>query len=140
MGENRLAIGGTSHPWGKDIGRQKSPTAEARILLSHSPDEVYKAAGWGIDLVLSGHVHGGQVRLPVIGPILAPSRFSRRFDRGFFRIGRTLMFVSQGIGAKDPIRVGCHPEVTRFVLRSRKATSESFMDDSNDAIAEVAVS
>ena len=46
-----------------------------------------------------------------------PSRYSRRFDRGFFRVGSTLMHVSQGIGAKDPLRVGCPPEVTRIILR-----------------------
>ena len=68
--------------------------------------------------MLSGHNHGGQVRLPVIGPILMPSLYSRRFDRGFFRSGRTLMHVSQGVAGKHPVRYGCLPEISRLVLRA----------------------
>ncbi|MDB5353332.1 MAG: cpdA 5 [Planctomycetota bacterium] len=131
IGENRVALGGTSYPWGKDLGLRDLPATEIRIVLSHSPDEVYKASKWGVDLMLCGHNHGGQVRLPGFGPVLTPSRFSRRFDRGFFRVGETLMFVSQGIGAKDPIRIGCIPEVTRLVLKSR-ATSLGLIDASRD--------
>ncbi len=116
-GGDRIAIGGTSHPWGKDLFRRPAPAADLSLVLSHSPDEIYRAAGLGVDAVFSGHNHGGQVRLPGIGPILMPSRYSRRFDRGFFRVGSTLMHVSQGIGAKDPLRVGCPPEVTRIILR-----------------------
>ena len=88
------------------------PPAEFRLLLSHCPDQFYRAAGWGMDLVLSGHNHGGQIRLPAVGPVFMPSRYSRRFDRGFFRRGRTLMYVTEGIA-------GTHPAATaarrRFV-------------------------
>lgn len=113
----RLAIGGTTAPWGKDLARRPVPDADAHLLLSHSPDQVYWAASMGVDLMVCGHNHGGQVRLPIIGPVLMPSRFSRRFDRGFFRVGRTLMFVGQGLGAKDPLRIGCPPEVVRITLQ-----------------------
>ena len=71
--------------------------------------------------MLSGHNHGGQIRLPVLGPVFMPSIYSRRFDRGFFRSGQTLLYVSEGIGGKHPIRYGCPPEVCRFVLRSGSA-------------------
>ena len=114
----RLAIGGTTAPWGKDLARRPIPHADAHLLLSHSPDQVYRAARMGVDLMLCGHNHGGQVRLPIIGPILMPSLFSRRFDREFFRVGRTLMFVGQGLGAKDPLRIGCSPEIVRMTLHS----------------------
>jgi predicted MPP superfamily phosphohydrolase len=91
-------------------------------LLSHSPDQVASASRWGIDLVLSGHNHAGQIRLPVVGPIFMPSLYSRRFDRGFFRQGRTLLYVSHGIGGQYPIRSGgCVPELTRLVLRTATA-------------------
>jgi predicted MPP superfamily phosphohydrolase len=57
--------------------------------------------------------------LPLIGPIFMPSLFSRHFDRGFFRAGRTLMYVGHGIGSQHPIRFGgCVPEITRLVLRA----------------------
>jgi predicted MPP superfamily phosphohydrolase len=112
-----LAIGGTSYPWGPALDPRAMPEADFRLLLSHTPDLLYRAAAWGIDLMLSGHNHGGQVRLPVVGPIFMPSRYSRRFDRGFFRAGPTLMHVSQGVAGEHPLRYGCVPEVSRIVLR-----------------------
>jgi predicted MPP superfamily phosphohydrolase len=113
-----LAIGGTSFPWGPRLDLREMPGADFRLLLSHTPDQFARAARGGIDLVLAGHNHGGQVRLPLIGPVFMPSVYSRRYDRGFFQSRRTLMYVGQGIGGQHPIRYGgCVPELTRFVLR-----------------------
>ena len=114
----RLVIGGTSYPWGRDLDPSRMPAGDFRILMSHAPDQVFRAAQWGMDLMLCGHNHGGQIRLPVLGPILMPSRYGRRFDRGFYREGPTTMFVGQGIGGKHPLRFGCLPEVTRMRLTS----------------------
>jgi len=113
-----LALGGTSEPWGPALDHDAAPEADFRLVLSHSPDQFPRAASKGAHLVLAGHNHGGQVRLPVLGPILMPSRYSRHFDRGFFRSGEALLHVSQGLGGKHPIRYGCHPEITRLTLRS----------------------
>jgi predicted MPP superfamily phosphohydrolase len=113
-----LALGGTAAPWGPDVDPHVMPPADFRILLSHSPDRFYRAARSGINLVFAGHNHGGQIRLPLVGPVFMPSRYSRRFDRGFFRRGRTLMYVSEGIAGRHPVRYGCLPEVTRFTLRN----------------------
>jgi predicted MPP superfamily phosphohydrolase len=113
-----LALGLTSEPWGRPLPWKAMPPADFRILLSHSPDQFYAASDHGIDLALAGHNHGGQIRLPLIGPVFMPSRYSRRFDRGFFRHRQTLMYVSEGVAGKHPVRYGCPPEVTRFVLRS----------------------
>jgi predicted MPP superfamily phosphohydrolase len=123
----RLAIGGTSYPWGPALDPESMPDADFRLLLSHTPDRFPQAARWGIDLMLSGHNHAGQVRLPVVGPVLMPSMYSRRYDRGFFRSGRTLMYVGQGISGRHPLRYGgCVPELTRLVLRvARPATLPS---------------
>jgi predicted MPP superfamily phosphohydrolase len=121
-GGTALAIGGTSYPWGSLPDPSTIPSADYRILLSHSPDMLYRASSWGVDLMLSGHNHGGQIRLPVLGPILMPSRYSRRFDRGFFRHDRTLLYVSRGVGGKDPIRYGAPPEIARFVLQPAPRT------------------
>jgi uncharacterized protein len=113
-----VAIGGTSAPWGPAFDRRNVPPADFRLLLSHSPDLFYRAQDWNVDLMLSGHNHGGQIRLPLVGPVFMPSRYSRRFDRGFFRQGQTLMYVSEGVAGKHPVRYGCPPEVTRFVLHA----------------------
>lgn len=112
-----LALGGTSFPWGPPLDFRANADADFRILLSHSPDQYYRAVSSGIDLMFSGHNHGGQVRLPGLGPVVMPSVYSRRFDRGFFRSAGTLMHVGQGVGGKHPIRFGCVPELGRFVLR-----------------------
>lgn len=118
-GGTSLAIGGTSAPWGPALELSTLPEADFRIVLSHTPDLFYRIARWkAVDLLFCGHNHGGQIRLPLVGPVLMPSRFSRRFDRGFFRNGRTLMHVSQGLGAKHPIRYNCPPELTRVVLQA----------------------
>jgi predicted MPP superfamily phosphohydrolase len=113
-----IALGGTAAPWGPDLDPRAMPPADFRIVLSHSPDRFYRAVRWGIDLMFAGHNHGGQIRLPLVGPVFMPSRYSRRFDRGFFRRNRTLMYVSEGIAGMHPVRYGCPPEVTRFVLRT----------------------
>jgi len=113
----RLAIGGTCAPWGPGIPDDAIPPADFALLLSHTPDLIYKSARQGWDFVLAGHNHAGQVRLPILGPALMPSVYSRRFEQGFFRVSPSLMYVGQGIGCKHPIRYGCHPEIARFTLR-----------------------
>ncbi len=120
-----IALGGTSEPWGPRLDYAAMPDADFRILLSHSPDQFPRAASRGVDLVLAGHNHGGQIRLPVFGPILMPSRYSRHFDRGFFRAGDSLLYVSQGVAGKHPIRYGCSPEITRFTLRAAVAAARA---------------
>jgi predicted MPP superfamily phosphohydrolase len=121
VGGATTAIGGTSAPWGPAFEPSDVPPADLRILLSHSPDLFYTAPDWGVDLMLSGHNHGGQIRLPFVGSVFMPSRYSRRLDRGFFRRGRTLLYVSEGVGGKHPVRYGCLPEAALFVLRATNA-------------------
>jgi uncharacterized protein len=122
FGGAAMALGGTSAPWGPALDPAEMPEADFRLLLSHSPDLLPKAARWGVDLMLSGHNHAGQVRLPVVGPVFMPSVYSRHYDRGFFRSGPTLLHVSQGVAGQHPIRLGgCVPEITRLVLRRAAA-------------------
>lgn len=120
VGGATLALGGTSAPWGPAIDYGSMREADFRLVLSHSPDQFPRAAASGVELVIAGHNHGGQIRLPGFGPILMPSRYSRHFDRGFFRSrdGASTLYVSEGVGGKHPIRYGCTPEITRFVLRA----------------------
>jgi hypothetical protein len=94
------------------------PAGPFRLCLSHTPDNIAWARRAGIDLMLSGHVHGGQIRFPVIGSMLVPSRYGRRYDCGVFAEGPTLLHVSRGLSGEHPLRYGCRPEVTRITLRS----------------------
>jgi predicted MPP superfamily phosphohydrolase len=90
------------------------------ILMAHEPDYVdvfAKDPNFGlVDLVLSGHTHGGQVRLPVAGPLILPS-LGRKYVEGHFQIGRTQLYVNRGIGTVGlPMRFDCPAEITHFTL------------------------
>ena len=93
---------------------------ERLMKMSHFtrlPDNIRWARRKGMDLMLSGHVHGGQIRFPVVGSMLVPSRYSRRYDCGVFAEGPTLLHVSRGLSGEHPLRFGSRPEVTRLTLR-----------------------
>ena len=83
------------------------------VLLSHRPElfEIY--ADCGVDLVLSGHAHGGQFRLPFIGGLIAPNQgLFPKYDAGLFTDGNTNMIISRGLGNSIiPIRLNNRPEV-----------------------------
>jgi len=83
------------------------------ILLSHSPDIFYKAVDYKINLVLTGHLHGGQVKFPFIKfAIYSPSKYGLYFLGGLFKNGSTEMYVNRGIGESHfPIRICARPEV-----------------------------
>jgi hypothetical protein len=87
------------------------------ILLSHSPDIVNEASARGADLMLSGHTHGGQVVIPLIGPTSGASRYGPRYASGVFRVRGTTMFVTRGVGeVVVPMRMYCDPEIALLTL------------------------
>jgi hypothetical protein len=70
------------------------------ILLAHNPDYFPQYAGWGAELVLSGHVHGGVVRIPGVGGVISTNfRLFPKYDGGLFREGNAVMILSRGLGA-----------------------------------------
>ena len=87
------------------------------LVLSHHPDVVDLLDHRRADLLVCGHTHGGQIRVPFFGSIVVPSRHEARYASGFHRQGSVLMYVSRGIGAIPPLRILCKPEVATFVLR-----------------------
>jgi len=96
-------------------------TAEPVVLMCHSPDYVddlrMHPAGRAVSLVLSGHTHGGQVRLPFTPPLYLPPG-GRRYIEGLFQFGSTQLYVNRGIGSVGlPIRFNCRPEITLLTLR-----------------------
>ena len=90
------------------------------IAISHHPDIIDLVEPRRIDLLLCGHTHGGQIRLPFFGAIVVPSRHEGEFAFGFHRVRNVLMYVSRGIGAIPPVRVLCRPEVATFTIRKGK--------------------
>ena len=90
---------------------------EPVILLGHEPDfaDTVRAYG-GVDLMLAGHSHGGQVRIPGITPAFLPV-MGRKYVRGLYRLGDLQLYVNRGIGAVHlPVRFRCPPEITLFTL------------------------
>ena len=90
------------------------------ILLSHRPELFDTYADQGMDLVLSGHAHGGQFRLPFIGGLVAPNQgFFPEYDAGIYMEGNTNMLVSRGIGNSIlPFRINNRPEVILIELQA----------------------
>jgi hypothetical protein len=89
---------------------------EMKLVLAHNPVILRRAARAGVDLVLSGHTHGGQVTWR--SEKSASGRPRRRLLRGLGRQGRTQIYVTRGLGTVVlPIRYGCPPEISLLELR-----------------------
>ena len=113
-----LVVIGHEGPWLRpEPDLSACPREPFRLCLSHTPDNIRWARRAGVDLMLSGHVHGGQVRFPLFGSVLVPSRYGRRYDCGVFDEPPTLLHVSRGLSGDHPLRYLCRPEVTRLTLR-----------------------
>lgn len=84
------------------------------ILLAHNPMYFKQYAAWGADLTLSGHLHGGIIRLPLIGGVITPqAKLFPRYSAGKYRIGEKEMIVSRGLGTHTiPIRFNNKPELS----------------------------
>jgi uncharacterized protein len=123
-----VILAGNEAPWFKPLPDMRpcplrTPDhPQLRLLLSHSPDQLSWARHWDFDLMLAGHTHGGQIRLPLVGPIFAPSWHGVKYASGTFYANPTLMHVSRGTSAKLPIRLNCRPELTKLVLRGSGST------------------
>jgi predicted MPP superfamily phosphohydrolase len=116
-----VLLAGNEQPWlGRlpDMQSAEARNADFRLLLSHSPDQIRWARRYGFDLMLAGHTHGGQVRLPFIGPIVSPSNYGVKYACGTFFEPPTLMHVTRGISSQIPLRLRCAPELTKLVLRA----------------------
>lgn len=109
---------GSEHPWflrpPGDLLNENDPPF--RLLLSHSPDEIGWARKHEITLMLAGHTHGGQGRLPLAGPLLSPSWHGSRFASGDFYKPPTTMHVSRGLGGVHLMRIRCRPELSLITL------------------------
>jgi predicted MPP superfamily phosphohydrolase len=121
-----LAVVGHEGPWFRPAPDLTGCPADAfRLCLSHTPDNIRWAQRNGIDLMLAGHNHGGQIRFPLFGSLFVPSFYSRRYDCGTFHEEPTLLHVSRGLAGQHPLRFNCRPEVTRFVLRPAQRPAEA---------------
>lgn len=107
----------TGHPDAERALRDAPATGRAaRLFVSHNPDAIPHLPE-GIDLLLAGHTHGGQIRLPLIGPLVTSSEYGRRFAEGWVDAPMPA-FVSRGLGVSMlPIRLFCPPELVLLELQ-----------------------
>lgn len=98
------------------------PVDELNILLSHKPHYAQYYERAGVDLVLTGHAHGGQWRLPGVGAIYAPGQgLLPKYTAGMYRLGKTVMCVSRGLGNSSfPLRLENKPELVTVTLRGAR--------------------
>lgn len=94
------------------------PAGAAVVLLAHEPDYADEAAADGrVSLQLSGHSHGGQVRLPIVGPPVLPY-LAHKYHAGLYQVSGMWLYVNRGVGLiTPPVRFNCRPEVTLLTLR-----------------------
>jgi uncharacterized protein len=92
------------------------PADEATILMAHEPDYADYVARFPVDLQLSGHSHGGQVRIPFLPPLYLPE-LARKYVAGLYRIGPLTLYTNRGLGTVAvPVRFNCSPEITLLTL------------------------
>lgn len=122
-GSDRLYLAGVDDVWEKqnDLSSALSgvPSDACVILLAHEPDFADVASKDArLVLQMSGHSHGGQVRLPMLGAVHLP-HLARRYPAGLYQVGAMHLYVNRGIGVVAPaVRINCRPEVTLIELAS----------------------
>jgi predicted MPP superfamily phosphohydrolase len=95
---------------------RRVPPAEAVVLLAHEPDFADEVARFPVDLQLSGHSHGGQIRIPLLPPLYLPA-LAKKYVWGQYQVGPLALYTNAGLGTVDvPIRFNCPAEITLLTL------------------------
>ena len=112
------------------------PAAAPVILLAHFPSTVYRVPVDRVRLVLSGHTHGGQIRLPLLGCVWANDRIPSLMARGLHQIAGTMLHVSAGLGVSLPIplRYRCPPELSIIRLECAEPDAAGASNGSESAV------
>jgi predicted MPP superfamily phosphohydrolase len=124
----RIWLAGVDDPLEGDPDPEKAIPVSIRnvpgepvILMCHAPDYaddlLTQPVGKAVDLMVSGHTHGGQIRLPLIGALSLPE-MGQKYIEGWFQLGEMQLYVNRGIGTVGlPFRFDCPPEITLMTLR-----------------------
>jgi len=97
------------------------PAGECVVAAVHEPDCADRMKTYPIDLQISGHSHGGQIRFPLLGPLYLPPG-GKKYPLGYYNLGSLQLYTNRGVGVIHvPVRFRCPPELTVFTLRSSRA-------------------
>ncbi len=120
VGESKLAIYGLMYPYSSKWIEESENTQYFSLGMMHYTEQFELIAGAGIDLILSGHTHGGIVRLPFFGSVYAPNQgFFPKYGYGKFELNGTTMIVSSGLSSNYlPFRIGNPCEIVCVTLKS----------------------
>jgi hypothetical protein len=126
-GGSAIVVAGVDDGWSRrdDLDRALAgrPAATPTVLLAHHPTLLERAAAAGVDLVLCGHTHGGQVGMPFVADALNVASLAGQHARGVYGLGRTRMVVHAGLGTTGPpMRLGVAPEIVVVVLRAARTS------------------
>ncbi|GMW01375.1 MAG: hypothetical protein AMXMBFR84_25120 [Candidatus Hydrogenedentota bacterium] len=125
-----ICVAGVGDLWCDDVLMSEAlagvPLEMPRILLSHNPDVAETMdAQHRVDLMISGHTHGGQVRLPLLGTPIVPSRYGSKYAGGLCRGPRCRVLVSRGVGiAVLPVRFRVPPEIGLITLQKEQDSGQ----------------
>ena len=131
-----IYLAGVDDTWTRrhDVPRALAarPAGMPAVLLAHDPVLFPEAAEHGVDLVLSGHTHGGQVAVPLLARKLNLARLITRFTNGVYRSGTSTLYVNRGLGTTGPpVRLAVAPEIAVLTLkRARAARARAFESES----------
>lgn len=113
----KVQLIGNEYPWFPRPELAPGDPCTFRMLLSHSPDQLSWARRHNVQLMLAGHTHGGQGRLPLAGPLLSPSWHGSRYASGDFYKPPTTLHVSRGLAGVHLLRLRCPPELSLIELQ-----------------------
>ncbi|MBT4695118.1 MAG: hypothetical protein HOB73_17410 [Planctomycetaceae bacterium] len=114
----RVLLSGNEQPWIGNAPDIPAGKVDLRLAVVHTPDLFGWGQNHGFDLMLAGHAHGGQIRVPFVGPIVTPSLYGVRYASGVFYQRETTLHVTRGISGLQPIRYRCLPELTQLQLET----------------------
>ena len=121
VGEAQLYVAGSADAWHRppvlDVLFEKIPEGTPSIVMVHEPDAFDEVAGDArVSVQLSGHSHGGQIKLPFVGPPFLPGR-GRKYPEGLYRLRGTQLYTTRGVGVSGlPLRFNCRPEISALSL------------------------
>jgi len=143
-GDGEIALAGVEDPYSNhddlELAVTGIPDDVFKLVLMHCPDGIAEAVVRGVDVVLSGHTHGGQINLPIIGTPITHSFMGHRMSSGYYfgnrlrtvvgiRPGRTQLYVTRGLGVSGlALRFNCRPEFTIITLKRGTPHAHRHMD------------
>jgi hypothetical protein len=125
LDQERINIVGLSFPADKEVyekAMEDINREDYTLVLSHSPDKLVSFISGKEDLVLAGHTHGGQIRLPVVGAIIGHEQgLFPKYDKGIFKLGKTTLYIDSGLGNSFlPIRLFNRVQISNITIKCKK--------------------